>query len=103
MRAPSVKWTPFSPKSSRGGLGFQRLVSRDDYQTFTLPPQTPIKPPSKSLARTCSASGLVVIGMDTRESSEKLSALVKKGVEAAGAKVLDMGLSTTPQVDPLEP
>ena len=41
--------------------------------------------------------------MDTRQSSEKLSALVKKGAEAAGAKVLDMGLSTTPQVGSLEP
>ncbi len=42
--------------------------------------------------------GKVVVGMDTRPSSEPLSALVQTGVTICGAVCQDVGLGTTPQV-----
>ncbi len=41
---------------------------------------------------------LVFIGMDTRESSERLCAAVAQGIELIGAEPLNFGLVTTPQL-----
>lgn len=40
----------------------------------------------------------VFVGCDTRSSSEKLKRIVVEGIESLGAKVVDFGLVTTPQL-----
>jgi phosphoacetylglucosamine mutase len=43
-------------------------------------------------------AGRVLIGRDTRDSGPRLTAACRAGIEAAGAKAIDIGVVTTPEL-----
>lgn len=71
--------------------GYATLLANADDLGAALTTVLDVVPPGAN-------KGLVVVGRDTRESSPELAAALKAGAEAAGAKVKDVGVVTTPML-----